>query len=180
MDKKLRYITGRGGSAQGGLSTYLATLSSDYCALAIDQEFLAHNFEEQVVTTRQFCRTENSYVIANSYGAYLLLQSLIDQPPMSAYVLLLSPVLGRAMDPEQMLLSRPPRESTLHQAIEEKRLGVPRNLSIVTGKEDEICDCNLATHFAAKLGAHISILEGEGHMITSNVVATTVREFISQ
>ena len=177
---KLRYITGRMGSAQGGLSAYLATLSDDYSALAIDQNFIAQSFEEQVAATRHFCAVDDAHIIANSYGAYLLLQALIDQPPLPAKVLLLSPVLGRAMDPDRMLFSRPPRERTLHQAIEKKHLGMPRNLRIVTGKEDEICDWNLATHFAASLGAHVSILEGEGHMITSSLVAAAVRRLLEE
>ena len=179
MTEKLRYITGRGGTAQGGLSPYLATLSEDFSALAIDSDFLAQNFEDQVRATRHFCAIENTHIIANSYGAYLLLQSLIDQPPLlSAKVLLLSPVLGRAMDPDRMLLSRPPREKTLHTAIEEGRIGLPVELNIVTGEEDEICDHKLATHFAELLGARVSILEGEGHMIDPNLVSQTVNRFL--
>ena len=174
----LRYITGRGGSAQGGLSAYLATLSDDFSALAIDPHFLAQSFEEQVVATRHFCAIDNAHIIANSYGAYLLLQSLIDQPPIPAKVLLLSPVLGRAMDPERMLFSRPPREKTLHMAIENRRIGIPAELNIVTGNEDEICDHKLATHFAELLGARVSILEGEGHMIDPNLVSQTVNRFL--
>ena len=176
---KLRYITGRGGSAQGGLSAYLATLSNDYSALAIDPEFLAQSFEEQVAATREFCGVENGYVIANSYGAYLLLQSLIDQSPMFARVLLLSPVLGRAMDPDRMLLSRPPRERTLREAIEAQRLGLPFSLRIVTGREDEICDWKLAINFADALGINISVLDDEGHMISPAAVSAAVREFIN-
>ena len=179
MTEKLRYITGRGGTAQGGLSAYLATLSDDFSALAIDPHFLAQSFEEQVVATRHFCAIDNAHIIANSYGAYLLLQSLIDQPPIPAKVLLLSPVLGRAIDPDRMLLSRPPRERTLREAIEAQRLGLPLSLSIVTGREDEICDWKLATHFADALGINISVLDDEGHMISPTAVSAAVRDFIN-
>lgn len=175
----VRYVTGRGGEVRAGLSLYLTTLSEDFSALAIDPDFLAQSFEEQVVATRHFCATDNARIIANSYGAYLLLQSLIDQPPLSAKVLLLSPVLGRAMDPDRMILSRPPRERTLREAIEEQRLGLPLSLSIVTGREDEICDWKLATHFADALGISISVLDDEGHMISPAAVSAAVREFIN-
>ena len=167
------------GSAQGGLSAYLATLSEDFSALALDPNFLAQNFEDQVASTRHFCATDNAHIIANSYGAYLLLQSLIDQPSLSAKVLLLSPVLGRAMDPDRMLLSRPPRERTLREAIEARRLGLPLSLTVVTGREDEICDWKLATHFADALGINITILDNEGHMISPAAVSAVVREFIN-
>ena len=174
----LRYITGRGGTGQGGLSAYLKTLSEDFSVLAIDPDFLAQSFEEQVAATRRFCAIDNAHIIANSYGAYLLLQSLIDQPPLPAEVLLLSPVLGRAMDPDRMLLSRPPRERTLREAIEAQRLGLPLSLSIVTGREDEICDWKLATLFADALGANISVLDNEGHMISPATVSAAVHKFI--
>ncbi len=176
---KLRYITGRMGSAQGGLSANLANLSDDYSALAIDQNFLAQSFEEQVAATRHFCAVDDAHIIANSYGAYLLLQALIDQPPLPAKVLLLSPVLGRAMDPDRMLSIRPPRERALREAIENKRLGLPLSLHIVTGREDEICDWKLATHFTDALGISISVLDDEGHMISPAVVSAAVREFIN-
>ena len=177
MTEKLRYVTGRGGTAQGGLSAYLATLSKDFNALAIDPDFLAQSFEEQVIATRKFCAIDGGHIIANSFGAYLLLQSLIDQPPIPAKVLLLSPVLGRAMDPERMLFSRPPREKTLHTAIEQGRLGLPSEIRIVTGREDEICNWELAKSISDKLGASISILNDEGHMICPEKVSAQISLF---
>ena len=120
----IRYITGRGGSGIGGLSAYLATLDDDYDVLRIDPEFLQQDIQGQVDSTREFINLESGNVIANSYGAYLLLLSLIDQPRPSIRVLLLSPVLGRAISQERMLLCRRPREKTLHKAIAEQRLGI--------------------------------------------------------
>ena len=120
----IRYITGRGGSGIGGLSAYLATLDDDYDVLPIDPEFLQQDIQGQVDSTREFINLESGNVIANSYGAYLLLLSLIDQPRPSIRVLLLSPVLGRAISQERMLLCRRPREKTLHKAIAEQRLGI--------------------------------------------------------
>ena len=83
------------------------------------------------------------------------------------------------MDPDRMLLSRPPREKTLREAIEARRLGLPSSLRIVTGREDEICDWELATHFAAALGINIWVLKDEGHMISPAAVSAAVREFIN-
>lgn len=177
MTEKLRYITGRGGTAQGGLSAYLGTLSEDFSALAIDPDFLAQSFEEQVAATRHFCAIDDGHIIANSYGAYLLLQSLIDHPPIPAKVLLLSPVLGRAMDSGRMLFSRPPREKTLHEAIEEGRLGLPAAISIITGREDDICNWRLAKSVSEKIGASIMILDGEGHMICPIKVSAQIALF---
>ena len=103
----IRYITGRGGSGIGGLSAHLATLEDDYDVLSIDQEFLLQDIRSKLIQ-REFINLDSGNVIANSYGAYLLLLSLIDQPRPSIRVLLLSPVL-EAVSEERMLFSRPPR-----------------------------------------------------------------------
>tara|TARA_Y100000385_G_scaffold155989_1_gene161798 strand:+ start:353 stop:907 length:555 start_codon:yes stop_codon:yes gene_type:complete len=176
--KTLRYITGRGGSGKGGLSAYLATLSDDYDVLPIDPDFLALDIQAQVDTVRAFTQLEDANLIANSYGAYLLLLALIDQPPLKIRVLLLSPVLGRAISEERMLLSRPPREKTLHKAIAEQRLGIPDHLEIVTGGEDEICDPALARQVGKQMGINVSIFPNEGHMLESSSVKGALNRFL--
>ena len=174
----IRYITGRGGSGIGGLSTYLATLDDDYDVLPIDPEFLQQDIQGQVDSIREFINLDSGNVIANSYGAYLLLLSLIDQPRPSIRILLLSPVLGRAISEDRMLFSRPPREKTLHQAIAEQRLGIPDHLEIVTGGEDEICDPALARQVGKQLGINVSILPNEGHMLEAASVESELQRFL--
>ena len=174
----IRYITGRGGSGIGGLSAYLATLDDDYDVLSIDPEFLQKDIQGQVDSIREFINLDSGNVIANSYGAYLLLLSLIDQPRSSIRVLLLSPVLGRAISEERMLFSRPPREKTLHQAIAGQRLGLPDHLEIVTGGEDEICDPALARQVGQQLGINVSILPNEGHMLEPASVESALQRFL--
>jgi predicted alpha/beta hydrolase family esterase len=176
----IRYITGRGGNGIGGLSTYLATLDDDFDVLPIDPEFLLQDIQGQVDSTREFINLESGNVIANSYGAYLLLLSLIDQPPLPVRTLLLSPVLGRAISEERMLFSRPPREKTLHQAIAEQRLGVPNHMEIVTGAEDKICDPALARRVGEQLGISLSILPNEGHMLEPSSVERALRRFLQE
>ena len=175
----IRYITGRGGSGIGGLSAYLATLDDDYDVLPIDPEFLLQDIQGQVDSIREFIDLDKVNVIANSYGAYLLLLSLIGQPPLPVRTLLLSPVLGRAISEERMLFSRPPREKTLHQAISEQRLGMPDHLEIVTGEEDEICDPALARKIGKQLNVPVSILPNEGHMLVPSSVERALNRFFS-
>ena len=174
----IRYITGRGGSGIGGLSAYLATLDDDYEVLPINSEFLQQDIQGQIDSTREFIKLDSGNVIANSYGAYLLLLSLVDQPPLPIRTLLLSPVLGRAISEERMLFSRPPREKTLHQAISEQRLGMPDHLEIVTGEEDEICDPALARQIGEQMNIPVSILPNEGHMLEQISVTLVVEKFL--
>ena len=160
------------------MSVHLSTLSPDFDALAIDATFLQQSFDDQVNSVRKFCDIGEGFIIANSYGAYLFLQSLIDQPPLLVNVMLLSPVLGRAMDSERMLFSRPPREKTLRTAIESRRLGIPPHMEIVTGKDDEVCDWQLAQKFSTAMDISIAVLDGEGHMISPEKVSQAVDSFL--
>ena len=176
----LRYITCRGGSGVGGLSAYLETLDDDYDVLPIDAGFLQQDIQGQIDTIRATIQLDTANVVANSYGAYLLLLALIDRPPLNIRVLLLSPVLGRAISEERMLLSRPPREATLHKAIAEQRLGMPNHLEIVTGEEDEICDPVLARQMGEQMGIPVSILPNQGHMLEPSSVEGAVQRFLQE
>ena len=145
--------------------------------LPIDSVFLQQNIQEQVDKTGIY-QPQVDNIIANSYGAYLLLLSLIEQPPLPIRVLLLSPVLGRAISEERMLFSRPPREKTLLKAITEQRLGMPDHMEIVTGAEDEICDPALAAIIGRQLGIEVAILSGEAHMLRPQAVAQYLQRFL--
>ena len=176
---KLRYITGRGGSVTQGLSLYLSTLVDDYQALANDVELHRLSVDEQINIVTKFCKPA-THLIANSYGAYLWLLSRIDAEPTDTRVLLLSPVMGRAIDPEKMLSSRPPRLRGLESAITEGRLEMPEQVRVVTGRDDDVCNYQTAISQCAKLGfAELSIAEDEGHNISHALISKTVAEFLT-
>ena len=180
MTIKLRYITGRGGSATQGLSLHLSTLVDDYQALANDSELHRLSVDEQIDIITEFCKPA-THLIANSYGAYLWLLSRIDAAPSETGVLLLSPVMGRAVDPEKMLSSRPPRLKGLENAVDEQRLVLPELVSVVTGKDDNVCDYQTALRQCAKLGiTDLSVIEGEGHDMSHDVVSKTVDTFLGK
>ena len=82
---KLRYITGRGGSATQGLGLYLSTLADDYQALANDAVLHRLSVDEQINTVTEFCKPA-THLIANSYGAYLWLLSRINAAPSDTRV----------------------------------------------------------------------------------------------
>ena len=176
--RKIRYITGRGGDATGGLSAHLETLTEDYGALAVNHAFLQQSFLDQFSTVRKFCITEHCNIIACSYGAYLLLHSLIDQPPISARVMLLSPVLGQVGFEEAELAPITAHEKALKTAILDGRLGRPKYLEIVTGEKDEICDAALAVETGEKLGVEVNVLRSERHLVTPSKVAISVSTFL--
>lgn len=176
---KLRYITGRGGSVTQGLSLYLSTLVDDYQALANDADLHRLSVDEQINIVTEFCKPA-THLIANSYGAYLWLLSRINSAPSDTRVLLLSPVMGRAVDPQQMLSSRPARLRGLESAISEGRLILPHKVRVVTGRDDDVCTYKTVIVQSGKLGIEdLSIIEGEGHNMSHALVSETVAEFLT-
>ena len=176
---KLRYITGRGGSTTHGLSPHLSTLVDDYQTLANDVELHRRSVDEQINTVTEFCKPA-THLIANSYGAYLWLLSRIDAKPTDTRVLLLSPVMGRAIDPEKMLSSRPPRLRGLENAITEGRINLPQQVRVVTGRDDDVCTYRTAVAQCGKLGIEdLSIAKDEGHNMSHALVSKVVTDFLT-
>ena len=77
-------------------------------------------------------------VIANSYGAYLTLQALVEAEDIPNTVLLFSPVLGIAQAKDRMYLSRPPLTKRLATAFETSTVSNPSNMRVVIGSDDEL------------------------------------------
>ena len=73
------YITGREGSLEKGLAAYLRSISEDFVGLAVDRIFLSIRPLQQVANLASLLREHKDHrIIANSYGAYLTLQALVD------------------------------------------------------------------------------------------------------
>ena len=149
---QIRYITGRGGRVDRGLSAYLATLTPDYKGLAADSELLSLSIDEQLGRVREFTAGGENLIV-NSYGGYLLMLSLIDAHKAPERVLMLSPLLGRSVFPKSMMASRPPREKALKLALAEGRVAKPKYLRIVTGEDDVICCPDLVRSVSQQLEA---------------------------
>ena len=175
---QLRYITGRGGSASKGLSAYLSTQATYFAALPVDTTLLKLPIDEQITLVNEFCSTA-THLVVNSYGAYLWLLSRIDGTPTNTKVLMLSPVMGRAVDTEKMMASRPPRVKGFESAIAEGRLNLPDNVSVYTGKDDPVCDFKTAVSQCEQLGiTDLHVVENESHNLSHDLVTTLVGDFL--
>lgn len=51
-------------------------------------------------------------------------------------------------------------------------------MEIVTGKDDEVCDWQLAQKYATALEIGISIVDEEGHMISPEKVSQAIDSFL--
>lgn len=176
MLDKVFYITGRCGSLDKGLAKHLAETSNSFAGIAVDIHFLRQEPLTQVEQIRAAIEHyDGSAFIANSYGAYLLLQALVECPNPPKKVLLLSPVLGLATAKDRMYASKPPLTKRLQAAFENNTLTRPTNFSVIIGSQDAIYNeaqaCALNTYFGEST---VEVIEGEGHMLKPE----TVRDFL--
>jgi len=172
MTNKLFYITGREGSLEKGLAAHLSTLSDDFQGLAVDLPFLRQRpliqIEQVQQLLRQYC---DRTIIANSYGAYLTLQALVDFDVVLPKVILLSPVLGAGYAKDRMYMSKPPFTKRLRLALEEQRLAVPKAFSMYIGDDDPLYDPSANGVFNRYFGeGTVTVLPGEGHMISRQMM----------
>ena len=164
---KVLYITGRGGDHRKGLGGYIRTLARDFQGLSVDVPFLRQNLDDQIHSIRKaISQCSGGTVIANSYGAYLTILSLIDFDHDAEQVVLLSPVLGRAMAKDRMYYSRPPATVRVQNAVLERRINFPERSSIYIGDCDELYDTELLSHYANLIGeVNVYVLKGQRHNI---------------
>jgi len=85
----------------------------------------------------------DTLVVAKSYGAYLLVQTMLVLGSLKSQVILLSPVMGRGMLKSAMFISRPPGEHKIIEAEERGDVLFGTRVAVHVGEYDDsvnICD----------------------------------------
>ena len=175
------YLTGRGGSFLSGLGGYLSEQYGNVKGIGLDDDWFLRPHLLQVARVRGLlneAEVATSPVIANSYGAYLAMLAMLDLPPIATSVMVLSPVLGKAVIGGTY--HRPPGGKRFAAALE-GHIAKPSWLELYIGEADP--------HYApatwGKLGAAIKpdrqeIIAGEGHSLSKDLVAELVRNFMQR
>ena len=174
--RKTVFLTGRGGNAYERLGGFIESHSDHYVGLSMSSAFLNQDFKVQIKDIRQVLLQCKGYdVVANSYGAYLLLNALIGFEGELASVKLLSPVLGKGLSKDKMFSSRPPAVKALMNSLDEGTLNCPEQTFIYIGDEDMGYCPVLTQKYSDYLGKdHVFVLEGEKH----NLEKSTVRSIL--
>jgi hypothetical protein len=180
MIQECFYITGRGGSIHEGLGLFLRERSRLVTGVSLSTDFLRNPFQYQLESvSAHFSRIERESipVIANSYGAYLLLNSLIALPALQTKVLILSPVVGTLIS--QIGYFKPQQAGRIPAALYEGALPKPLQLDICVGGLDNQCDLIALETLAKMIEADsFLILDGQGHMIEKHLVGEVVDRFL--
>jgi len=173
---KILYVTGRGGSLDKGLAVYLASIANEFEGVAVDVPFLRQAPMDQVTAIQQKLMADPArIVIANSYGAYLTLQALVDLDNPPQQMLLLAPVLGMVSAKDRMYISRPPFTKRLRSAFDENRVARPSSILIVVGDQDPLFNHDQFDEINAYFGGRaLSVFPGEGHSLSRDIIRTLV------
>ena len=177
---KILYITGRGGSLDKGLAVYLASITENFEGIAVDVPFLRQDPLKQVeaIYTR-LASDPDRIVIANSYGAYLTLQALVDLKAPPKKLLLLAPVLGMAAAKDRMYMSRPPFTKRLKSAFSEELVAKPDWMRILVGDQDPLYDAEQFSEVSNYFGKRVlGVIPGEGHSLDKQTIRYVINEII--
>ena len=166
------YISGRGGDASRGLGGYIRDNVERYVGVSLSTDFLKADFTNQVDAIQRLINEYSDHdIVANSYGAYLLLHALVDNIPTERNIKLMSPVLGKGISKSMMFSSRPPSVKRLMDSVKEKRLSLSESTFIYIGEQDSGYCPELTQIYADYIGEdHVFILQGEGHSLSKDTV----------
>lgn len=146
-------------------------------------EFKDLTFSDQVETVKedllnQFW-TEDSRIIANSFGAYLFLHAQASLEPYPGTVLLLSPIVGGFADDETGRFFSPPQEHKLLKLAEAGQFPMLKNCEVHTGSEDWQSHPDTVTKFFGLLDLDVLVAEGRGHSLGEDYVSLLLDSWLS-
>jgi len=172
------YITGRGGSLDYGYASVLKERCLDFDGIEVNGDFLKLRHIEQMTVVaevlKQYC---DHTIIANSYGAYLVLCVLVQSDIQLNNVFLHSPVTGSAT--LQGTYFRPAGAKALENAIEKCNFaGGIKNLSVVVGSDDIQCDPQRCQLMAAAFHGRATVIPNQAHRISPNKLEKFTDEFL--
>ncbi|OAD19232.1 hypothetical protein THIOM_005150 [Candidatus Thiomargarita nelsonii] len=184
MVNKVYFLPGRGDKLNEFIGSSLVEMGIDVYGREILSDFARLHFPQQIEIIKNDLKCqfwhEQSNLIGDSYGAYLLLHALVELAPFPGRILLLSPVLGKAIDKKNLFISSPPRSKKLLQLAEQKKFPIPSYLEIHTGAKDNGCDPLLAKKISSLISrSKIYIVEGEGHRLNNNYLKQVLLKFLA-
>lgn len=183
MDKTVYYLTGMNGRLRTGLGDALLTRGVDVTGRELVDDFRRLGFQEQIDTvcddlTNHFSH-KDSYVVANSFGAYLFLHAQAKlNKTYEANVLLLSPIVGEFANEETLMNFIPPRSTFLQEVAERGKFPKLTNCEIHVGSEDWQSNPNNVKTFADLVGLKVHIVQDGGHMLPKDYIGKLLDKWL--
>ena len=121
---------------------------------------------------------EESCVIANSFGAYLLLNTQAQIEPYIGRVILLSPILGSFSNEETLNTFVPPHADRIFELAKAKLFPTPKNCEIHVGELDWQSPAKAVGLFGELLGLKVHIVPNAGHMLPKEYVGALLDAWV--
>ena len=176
MSTSIYFLPGHGGRISNGLGQELGRRGFDVVGRETLGDFKKLRFDSQVETIAEDLKASfwhhDALLLANSYGAYLLLQALSLSESFPGKVLLLSPIVGEFSNENTRMGFIPPYAKRLHELAISGNFPLPRSCEIHVGSEDWQSIPDNVTAFAALIHAQVTVLEGAGHSLPREYVAS--------
>jgi pimeloyl-ACP methyl ester carboxylesterase len=174
MSSKIYYLPGYGGELQTGLGEELQKRGVIISGRATVGEFAKLSFADQIELvvddlTKNFW-SQDSRVIANSFGAYLFHHAQSQLPSYVGKVLLLSPVVGDFSQDDGLRIFSPPRSGKLQSLVKSGEFNSPFNCQIHVGSKDWQSNPENVTELAKLLDIPVHVVENSGHMLSKEYV----------
>ena len=176
------YLPGWAGHLSTGLGQALMTRGFDVTGRETRDDFKDLSFTDQVETVKEDLInsfwTEDSIVIANSFGAYLFLHAQASLESYPGRVLLLSPIVGGFADDTTGRFFSPPQEHRLLKLAQAGQFPTLKNCEVHTGSEDWQSHPDAVTKFFGLLGVDTTVAEGRGHSLGEDYVGQLLSNFL--
>jgi hypothetical protein len=184
MTKTVYYLTGMNGRLSSGLGEALLNRGVGVVGRELVDDFRRLGFQEQIdivcddLDTRFSFR--DSFVVANSFGAYLFLHAQAKlNKTNEANVLLLSPIVGEFANEEKMMNFIPPRSSFLSEVAEMGTFPNLINCEIHVGSDDWQSNPKSVKSFADLVGIKVHVVQDGGHMLPKDYVGKLLDKWLS-
>jgi len=168
---KIYYLPGRDKDIFDRVGQAIYASGFDLVGRDLLPDFIHYRIARQVDIIKhdiiEYFSDPGSVLIARSYGAFLLLQSLLELKSFQGRILLLCPVLGPTkVEAGGTMFFKPPRGYKLLTAAREGSFPVPGYMEIHTGTEDLQCPPENAEEFSGLVkNTRLKLIKGAGHSL---------------
>lgn len=182
MYQPVYFLPGHGQRISNSLGQELCRRSFEVVGRETVGDFKKLSFEVQVETVAHDLKANFWYpdalVLANSYGAYLLLQALSLSKPFPGKALLLSPIVGEFSNEKSRIGFIPPYARRLYELTTSGQFPVLEKCEIHVGSEDWQSIPDDVVAFASMVNAKVAVLKDAGHSLPKEYVSAVLDRWL--